>query len=70
VGIFIDRFGQDISVVKDDDRHVFVRFNAAISGQFFGWIFGLGEGVEIIGPESVVNEATEMCNRLNSVYKK
>lgn len=70
VGIFIDRFGQDISVVKDDDSHVFVRFNAAISGQFFGWIFGLGEGVEILGPESVVNDAKEMCTQLNKIYNR
>ena len=69
VGIFLDRFGKDISIFKADVNHVDIRFKAAISGQFFGWIFGLGEDVTIIGPKSVVDEAKEIAKKLYSQYK-
>lgn len=69
VGIFLDRFGKDISIFKADENHVEIRFKAAISGQFFGWIFGLGDDVTIIGPKSVVDEAKGMIKMLSGQYK-
>lgn len=69
VGIFLDRFGKDISVFKVDKEHVEVKFNVALSGQFFGWIFGLGEDVKIVGPQSVVDEAKAMSKKIYSNYK-
>ena len=69
VGIFLDRFGKDISIFKADENHVDVRFKAAISGQFYGWIFGLGEDVTIIGPKAVVDEAKDMIKKLSGQYK-
>lgn len=69
IGVFIDRFGRGISVASQDDTHCRVRFNAAISGQFFGWIFALGDGVKIIGPESVVKEARTWSERIYNQYR-
>lgn len=70
VGIFIDRFGKEnISIMKVDDFHVNVRFSAAISGQFYGWIFGLGDCVKIVSPESVVNDAKTYMKNVMKMYK-
>ncbi|MBQ6804772.1 MAG: WYL domain-containing protein, partial [Clostridia bacterium] len=30
-----------------------VTVSVAVSNQFYGWVFGLGKSVRIIGPESV-----------------
>lgn len=51
--VVIDRFGQDISILKSDNKSFTVNVTVALSNQFLGWIFGLGGGVEIIGPEVV-----------------
>lgn len=53
MGAVMDRFGRDIFVTKEDDRHFKVTVNVAVSNQFFGWVFGLGKMVRIVGPESV-----------------
>jgi len=62
-GIFIDRFGKDITLIPVDEEHVRLNIDVAISPQFFGWIFSLGNDVKIVGPDNVkaqVKEAAEL----------
>jgi len=68
VGVFIDRFGKDISIQAEDEKHSRIRFTVAVSGQFFGWIFALGSGVRIIGPSSVVEDIKSESNRIFAQY--
>ena len=55
-GVFIDRFGKEISFRKVDDEHSTVAVDIAISPQFFGWIFSLGREVKVVGPDEVVEQ--------------
>lgn len=55
-GVFIDRFGKDITIMKVDDDHSVINVNVNVSPQFFGWIFSLGKDVKVAGPEDVVEE--------------
>ncbi len=52
VGVIIDRFGKDVSLFSDDKDHFFVHVKVNVSNQFFAWVFGLGTGIEIMGPEN------------------
>ncbi|MBR3873324.1 MAG: WYL domain-containing protein [Clostridia bacterium] len=49
----MDRFGRDLVVMKEDDRHFRITVPVAVSNQFYGWVFGLGKTVRIVGPDSV-----------------
>lgn len=53
VGAVMDRFGHDVLIMKEDDRHFRITVPVAISMQFFGWGFGLGKMVRIVEPEDV-----------------
>ena len=53
MGAVMDRFGRDVVAMKEDERHFRVTVSVAVSNQFYGWVFGLGKAVRIIGPESV-----------------
>ena len=53
MGAVMDRFGRDVVVMKEDDRHFRITVPVAVSNQFYGWVFGLGKTVRIIGPDSV-----------------
>ena len=53
IGIFLDRFGTDISVFKLEDGSVKIHTEVAVSEQFFGWIVSLGSDVELLGTEEV-----------------
>ena len=55
-GVFIDRFGKDISFRPIDDEHSKLHVDVNVSPQFFGWIFSLGKDVKVVGPKEVVEE--------------
>ena len=59
VGIFIDRFGKDITIRKAGQDRSMIAVDVAVSLQFFGWIFSLGSDVKITGPSDVVDKAKE-----------
>ena len=68
--VIIDRFGIGTRLMKVDDEHFEVRVDVQISDQFFGWIIALGDGVEIVGPEDVVEKMADIAMRLGKTYKK
>ena len=55
-GVIIDRFGREVTLIPDGDRHFRVRVTVSVSPQFFGWITGIGEGLEIISPPGIREE--------------
>lgn len=67
-GILLDRFGQDIMMVKQDEKHVRAVVEVAVSNQFFGWIMSLGAGIRIAGPEDVVEKMREQVRRMQETY--
>ena len=69
-GVIIDRFGKDVTLNRLDDTHFFVNVEAAVSRQFLSWVIGLGEGVKITGPESVVARMKDEIRRLMRQYQK
>lgn len=64
IGIMLDRFGRDITVIPKQDNMVSVRIKAAISGQFYGWLTGLGSKVVITSPDWVKEAYTEYLKEI------
>lgn len=69
VGIFIDRFGQNIMLVPDGPDQVRLTVKVDVSAQFLGWIMALGPGVEITRPEWVREKMAQEAERILGVYK-
>lgn len=69
-GVMIDRFGKDVSMIRLDDKKFVVNVEVAVSRQFMAWIIGLGEGVTITGPDSVVEMMQAEIDRLVNQYRK
>lgn len=68
IGAILDRFGTDAIISKLGEDRFRINVEVAVSGQFYGWIFGLGDGVKIAGPEHVAREFTEWLDRARSKY--
>ena len=68
VGVFLDRFGKDIIISPDGPDHYTTTIPVAFSNQFLGWVFSLGKGVQVIGPDFVVERMQEETRRLMSQY--
>ena len=60
VGVLIDRFGKEIEIYPVDDDHSETIVRVAVSRQFFGWVFALGEGVKIVAPHDVADQFEKM----------
>ena len=53
VGVVLDRFGREADIRPMTDRIFRIRVKVAVSGQFFGWLSGIGREAVIIAPSSV-----------------
>ena len=51
--VVLDRFGWDVPFYIENEEQFSITVPVQISPKFFGWLFGLGRGVEVVGPESV-----------------
>ena len=70
VGVFIDRFGKDVTIRPDGENRSEVIVNVAVSKQFFGWIASLGRWVKITGPDDVVEEMKTFVQKLADTYNE
>lgn len=52
-----------------DEDHSTVAVDIAVSPQFFGWIFSLGRGVKVVGPNEVVEQMKVVANEFASNYQ-
>ena len=68
-GVVIDRFGKEIAMRPDTDTTFVTRLHVTVSGQFFGWLAGLGPGVRILSPETAAIEYQEYLRRLLADYQ-
>ena len=69
VGVFIDRFGKDISIRPIGDGRSAIIVDVAVSNQFFGWIFSLGNGVKVVSPDEVVEKMRQAAKEYMEIYK-
>jgi len=64
----IDRFGREVMAMKEDEDHFRVTVNVAVSHQFYGWVFGLGNLARIVGPEHVKQGMKELLENAHKKY--
>ncbi|WP_026528974.1 helix-turn-helix transcriptional regulator [Butyrivibrio sp. VCD2006] len=70
IGVIIDRFGKDIAIKPAKKKGwTETRVEVAVSDQFFGWIFGLGDSVKITAPASVVKKYKTELDNMSDFYK-
>ena len=69
VGTVLDRFGRDVTLIKDGDTHFKITVPVAISPQFYAWVFGLKNYVTIEGPPSVVEGMKDMLSAVGKRYE-
>ena len=69
-GVIIDRFGDDVMLIPEDDSHFHVNVPVAVSHQFFGWVTGIGPAMKIEGPEEIRKQYKEYLAELAAGYEE
>lgn len=68
LGVVIDRFGRDCDIRSVSEDRCRVRAKVAVSGQFFGWLCGIGPDIRIVSPGTVSDEYRNwLVNILNKM---
>lgn len=67
-GVIIDRFGKNVILFPADEEHFTVNVDVHVSRQFLGWVFSLGDGIKIVGPDDVVEQMRIEIKRLTEQY--
>lgn len=53
IGVVLDRFGRDADIRRMPEGVFRVRARVTVSGQFFGWVAGIGKEAAIVQPAAV-----------------
>ena len=53
IGVVLDRFGREADIRPMSEEVFRIRAKVAVSGQFFGWLSGIGPEARIVAPETV-----------------
>ena len=68
IGVVIDRFGKDVSIIPKGDDYFDARLKVKVSKQFYGWLTGFGQSAQIISPEYVVEEYKQLVKEIYDKY--
>ena len=68
VGVIIDRFGKEIMIRPDGKEHFVFNVDVAVSDQFLGWVFALGDKVQITEPDEVVKRMKDVIKQIGALY--
>lgn len=68
-GVMIDRFGKDVIMIPDEKDSFKANVLVTVSNQFFGWLAGLGNEIEIVGPEHVRVEYQKYLKMILKQYE-
>lgn len=66
-GVVLDRFGREIVLRREREGYLRARVNVVVSGQFFGWLAGLGGQIRILGPKWVQEQ---YCAGLQGILRQ
>jgi len=68
-GVVLDRFGLDTQLVPEPNGDFIANVKVAVSPQFFGWLFGLGDGAKILSPDDVVEAFAAELSAVTKQYR-
>lgn len=51
IGVVVDRFGKEVDIRRRGENIYQVRTSVVVSGQFFGWLAGIGKEIVVRSPE-------------------
>lgn len=68
IGAAIDRFGDNITILPNDDDSVIINTKVEVSPIFIAWLFRFGGGIEVLSPQSVRDEVVRSAEQMREVY--
>ena len=68
IGVVLDRFGKEVTVLKADDNSIIVTVDAFVSPPLLGWLFSFGDKIKILEPRSLIETMRNSALKCASLY--
>ncbi len=68
IGVVLDRFGRDVTIIQSGEDHFTISVDVAVSQQFLAWICSFGDEAKILSPDSVVEELKAHVRQVLAQY--
>ncbi len=68
IGVVLDRFGKEADIRPMPEDAFRIRARVAVSGQFFGWLAGIGKEAKVVSPQWVREKYYDWLKDILSVY--
>jgi len=65
----IDRFGEDVPIIKADNEQFKAEVEVVISNAFFSWLFQFGDKSKVLSPQNAVEEMKALTEKVLNLYK-
>lgn len=69
-GVIFDRFGKDPFIVPANENQFKAHVLVSVSPQFYGWVAGVGNGMEILGPQEVREDYKKYLKDMLDKYQE
>lgn len=69
LNVALDKFGEGAFLRKENDGKFKITVKADVSPTFYSWVFMLGDMVEILSPENVVEDFKKHIKKVENLYK-
>lgn len=68
-GIFLDRFGEEVNMIKESEDYFSVRINVSLSPVFISWLMGFGAKIQVVSPQKLIDEIKSFSKDILSLYE-
>lgn len=69
VGVIIDRFGKNVSIIKSGAEHFIVNLNVSLSPVFLSWLMSFGKKVKVLSPKRLIDEVKKTAADIIEQYE-
>lgn len=68
-GVILDRFGEDVNMIKESEDYFLVRTDVSISPVFISWLMGFGAKIQVISPQKLIGEIKNFSKDILKLYE-
>lgn len=69
IGVILDRFGKNVSILKSGSEHFTAVISVNESPMFLGWLLSFGDKMKVISPERLIDSIKNLSETISELYK-
>ena len=68
VGVILDRFGKNVTMIKADNEHFIAEVNINESPAFMGWLLSFGDKMKVLSPQKIIDNIKDLTETIAKMY--